>query len=467
MANIKELLHWRLLFTVFRTNGKKLITHETKSVFNENINALNIIASQQSKISEIPKVELIKEVYLKFKDLEDEPNEIFLNSFSKREVRLLVWSLDFKGKDSILFSKQFLKFISLMNDYWRDSYIIPLWYILLKNWNTLNKNKTRFSEYISMLKRKCDAYDKSRKDVLAIKTHFDFWEEKEGIDAFVNFLVLNNVKISNICKSLNLNTNLIGTDYYYESFLLYLKRVKEVNITNDLVAETVFEIRGIQETKYKLLYLSVLLTYPRFKSEIPEIQRAAFDIIGDPIVKRHWVNKHLNEEEAELVENARKLLMVLMNKKFIKLFFSKLVQDPRRETYWLKFIDDIEDVKFIGNKLNYSILKNDQEISKYVDARYTITRSNQSTSALIFWAKKYVFVEFSDKGAVYIYRRESFSIKTKHIENITDLKRWPRGMAVIKSVGNYWEFMPEGTHAHIGEKWEFRLNIWMKKYFYN
>jgi len=465
MANIKELLHWRLLFTVFRTNAKKLITHDTKSVFNENINALNTIAYQQSQSSEIPKAELIEEVYLKFKDLQDEPKERLLNSFSKREVRLLVWSLDFKGKDSILFGKQFSKFISLMNAYWRDSYIIPLWYILLKNWNTLTLNKIRFSEYTSMLKRKCDAYDKSRKDVLVIKLHFYFWKNKKGINQFVNVLISNNIHMSKVCQSLNLNANFIGTDYYHESFLLYLKRIKEENKTNDLVTEIVLEIREIQETKYKLLYLSVLLNNDEFKSEISVIQRAAFDIIGDPIVKRHWVNKHLNAEEAELVEKARRKLMVLMNKKFIKIFFSKLVQDSRRETYWLNSINDIEDVKFIGNKLNYSILKNNQEISKYVDARFTVTRSNQSTSALIFWIKNYVFVEFSDKGAVYIYKRESFNIKTKHIERITDLKRWPTGMAVIKSKSeNYRILRSEGTHAHIGDEWEFRLDIWKENF---
>lgn len=466
MANIKELIHWRLLFTVFRTNGKKLITHETKSVFSENINSLNIIASKHSKITDIPKVELIEEVYQKFKDLQGKPNQILLNSFTKREVRLLVWSLDFKGNDSILFSKQFSKFLSLINEYWRDSYIIPLWYILLKNWNTFSVNISRFSEYIEVLKSKCDTYDKSRKDILTIRSHFDFWKNSRGIDLFVNTMISNNIHISNVCQSLNLNANFIATDYYYESFLLYLKRIKEENITNNLVKEALLEIRSIQETKYKLLYLSIMLTYPKFNLEISEIQREAFDSIGDPIQKRYWVNKHLNEEERELVENARKRLMVLMNKKFIKIFFSKLVQDPRREAYWLKFIDDIDDIKFIGNKLNYNILKNNQEISKYVDGRYKITRSNQSTSALIFWAKNYVFVEFSDTGSVYVYRKESFNIRINHVERISDLKKWPRGMSIIKNEGKYYNLIPEGTLSHSGS-WELRLDIWMRKYFYN
>ena len=466
MENIKQLLNWNLLNSAFKTNGQKLIAHKTKEIFNSNIDTLGNIALQQTMRSELPKQELVEEIYDKFKNLEALPIAVLLESFTKREVRLLVWSLDYKGEDSILFGTHFSKFIRLVIEYWRDSYIIPLWFVLLKNWEALNNNKARFQEYLVLFEKKCNEYEKSRKDVLAIKTHFNFWQPK-GISSFVNYLKKNNIQFNTICTSLNFNANILGTDYYYESFILYLKTIDKKDISIDLVEAVLIEIKGINRKKYKLILLSILITYGKFSKTINTIQQAAFSIIGDPIVKRHWLSGHLNEEEIELVESARKKLLILMNKKFIKIFFSKLVQDPRREKYWLKFIDDIEDVKFVGNRLNYSILKNNQEISKYVDARYTITRSNQSTSALIFWARDYVFVEFSDTGAVYIYKRESFNIKTKHIEKITDLKSWPRGMAVIKSVGNYWEFMPEGTHAHMGENWELRLNIWMKKYFYN
>ena len=247
---------------------------------------------------------------------------------------------------------------------------------------------------------------------------------------------------------------------------MYLKTIDKKDISKELVEAVLVEIKGINRKKYKLILLSILITYGKFSKTINTIQQAAFSIIGDPIVKRHWLSGHLNEEEIELVESARKKLLILMNKKFIKIFFSKLVQDPRREKYWLKFIDDIEDVKFVGNRLNYSILKNNQEISKYVDARYTITRSNQSTSALIFWAKDYVFVEFSDTGSVYIYKHESFNIKLNHIEKIGDLKKWNRGMSIVKKESYYYNLRSEGTLIHAGA-WEERLDVWMRKYFYN
>jgi hypothetical protein len=468
MANIKELIHWKLLYSVFKSNGKKFITHKTKEIFNSNITALNTIAAKQSIINTLPKLELIEEVFGKFKNLEKQPIEILLENFTKREVRLLVWSLDYKGEDSILFGTQFSKFTCLVIEYWRDSYIIPLWYVLLKNWDALNSNKARFQEYLVLFEKKCNEYERSRKDVIAIKTHFNFWQPK-GVSSFVNYLNRNNIQFNNICTSLNLNANILGTDYYYESFVLYVKTIDKKEISIEYVEALLVDIKAINRKKYKLILLSILITYGQFSRTINLIQQAAFSIIGDPIVKRYWINGHLNEEEIELVERARKKLLILMNKKFIKIFFSKLVQDPRREQYWLKFIDDIEDVKFVGNQLNYRSLKNSQEISKYVDARYTITRSNQSTSALIFWIKDYVFVEFSDKGAIYIYKKETFraNFNLKYIQKIENLKFWPVGSSIIKSNGsNYWSFRQEGTHSHSGS-WEERLDVWMTKYYYN
>lgn len=466
MANIKELLHWNLLYSVFKTNGQKLISPNTKEIFNSNILSINRIGNLQSQKSELPKQELVEEVHDKFKNLEQESIEILLSNFTKREVRLLVWSLDYKGKDSILFSKQFFKFISLINEFWRDSYIIPLWYILLKNWVSLKKNETRFQEFINLLKKKCDQYERSRKDVLAIKTHFNFWRQG-GVKKFVNYLDTNNIQFNYACSSLNFNAYLIGTDYYYECFAMYLKSIQKKDISRELIEGLIVDIKTIKEKKHELFFLSILITEDKFSAEINSIQQAAFSLIGDPVVKRYWVSSHLNDEENEYVEMARKKLLVLMNKKFIKIFFSKLVQDSRRKVYWLKFIDHIEDIKFVGNKLNYNILKNNQETSKYVDVRYKITRSNQSTCSLIIWARNYVFVEFSDTGSLYIYRKSSFNIKLNHIERIEDLKTWPAGMAAVKLAGsNYLDLQSEGTLAHRGD-WESRLNVWMKKYFYN
>ncbi|MBE7632815.1 hypothetical protein F7642_00440 [Tenacibaculum finnmarkense genomovar ulcerans] len=467
MATIKELIHWKLLNSVFKGNAEKLITYKTKQIINVNISELNKIANQQSKIRELPKEELIEEVYDKFKSLETEPIAVLLENFSKREVHLLVWSLDYKGKDAILFGSQFSKFVDLVKEHWRDSYIIPLWYVLLNNWNTLSSHKTRFLEYMGLLKNKCNTYDKSRKDIVAIKSYFYFWE-KNGVNTFVNYLISRNIKIQNTCESLSLNTNFINSCYYNESFVLYLKRIQYNAISINFIQEIALKIREITNSKYKLLLLSLLLLEDKFSLEISLTQKIAVDIIGDPITERHWLNNNLNQEEAKMVETARKKLIVLMNKSFIDIFFSKLVQDSRRKEYWLKFIDNIENIKFVGNHNNYMSLINEPLITKYVSSRYRRTRTNQNTCALIIWAKKYVFVEFSDTGALHIYKIETFNaeITLDNIQLISDLKKLPKGLTAVKICGNHFSLEPEGSIGHKGD-WESRLNVWMDKYFYN
>ena len=218
---------------------------------------------------------------------------------------------------------------------------------------------------------------------------------------------------------------------------------------------------------FKLIALSSLVTSFKFKKYLKNIQRSCFQIIGDPLIKRHWVSASLSSRDSELVGKAQKILIMLLNKDFIEVFFSRLVQDSRREKFWLQFVDEIEDVKFIGNTLNYQILKNIESVSKYVDSRYSVIGSNQSTSAIIIWAKGYVFVEFTDVGALYIYKKSSFKIKLKHVSNLRELKVWPKGSSAIRNDpyrSGYYELSSEGTLNHSGA-WEQRLQVWMKKYY--
>src|SRR5690606_15549280 len=126
--------------------------------------------------------------------------------------------------------------------------------------------------------------------------------------------------------------------------------------------------------------------------------------IGDPIKIHLWRYDGLTENQEETVESARKKLNAILNQRFIKVFFEKLVQDERRKKYWLKFIDKIDDIRFSGNRDNFRYLKNIESVSKHVDSRYKITTRNQPTCALIIYARNYVFVEFTDTGALYIYK---------------------------------------------------------------
>jgi hypothetical protein len=172
--------------------------------------------------------------------------------------------------------------------------------------------------------------------------------------------------------------------------------------------------------------------------------------------------------QEDSVESARKKLNTILNKRFIKVFFEKLVQDDRRKKYWLKFIDKIDDIRFSGNRDNFRYLKNIESVSKHVDSRYKITSRNQPTCALIIYARNFVFVEFTDTGALYIYKNKNFRVNLNSINGMEDLKTWSRYDYACKNsdTQGYVDLNEEGRITHQGY-WEGRVDVWMRKYFNN
>jgi hypothetical protein len=104
-----------------------------------------------------------------------------------------------------------------------------------------------------------------------------------------------------------------------------------------------------------------------------------------------------------------------------------------------------------------------------VDSRYKATSRNQATCALIIYSQDYIFVEFSDTGALYIYKHQSFKVNLNNIRAIDDLKLWPIGRYACKNseYSDYFDLNEEGRITHQGENWELRVNAWMLKYYHD
>ena len=188
-------------------------------------------------------------------------------------------------------------------------------------------------------------------------------------------------------------------------------------------------------------------------------------------MKQHeWRSNDLSSEEQKKVEQARRKLSALLNREFIEIFFKELVKDERREKYWLKFIDEISDLKVVGNEANKLYLKKTDDISKLVEDRYIETSSIRSTCALIMHAKDFVFVEFSDMGPLLIFKKDTFNrrIDLEKVETVDDLKVWSiRDYACRNSARQgYVNLYIEGRITHQG-RWENRVDVWMRRYYYD
>jgi hypothetical protein len=220
--------------------------------------------------------------------------------------------------------------------------------------------------------------------------------------------------------------------------------------------------------KVTIISCSQIINSDKFNQSIEIVKTQTVALIGDPIKTHLWRYNGLTKTQENSVELARRKLNIILNKRFIKVFFEKLVQDERRKKYWLKFIDNIDDIKFSGNRDNFRYLKNIESVSKYVDSRYKITNKSQPTCALIIYARNFVFVEFTDTGALYIYKNRNFQVNLNTINGMEDLKTWSINDSACKNSKRpgYVILNEEGRITHQGD-WEKRVNVWMKKYFKN
>jgi hypothetical protein len=303
---------------------------------------------------------------------------------------------------------------------------------------------------------------------LKISKNIDLFLPKNSPEQYATLLLDKNISLSNANLLINLKEYIISYDYFACVANKYVDKSENKNVDAELVAGIYLFLEKHNSKKTSMLICSQIINQDRFTNNVEIIKKETVKLIGDPVKIHEWRNSKLKSEEQQQVEQARKKLNILLNKHFIKVFFERLVQDERRKRYWLKFIDRIDDIKFSGNKANYRYLKNIESVSKYVDYRYKITSRNQSTCALIIYSKDFVFVEFTDTGALYIYKKQSFNVNLNALDSMEDLKTWSRYKYACKNsdYSGYIDLDIEGRITHQGY-WESRFDAWMRKYYYD
>ena len=149
------------------------------------------------------------------------------------------------------------------------------------------------------------------------------------------------------------------------------------------------------------------------------------------------------------------------------MFFNVCINDERRKKFWLRFASKISSFKVYGPLHTKSILKRDERIAEYVDARFETVTSKRDVSAFILYIGDYMLIEFSNEGyAFYAYKinspyKPSLSYQ---LNSVDDLRNASMPMA-IQSDNYYDYFNDEGrlTHRDGNQIWEARFNSWMNK----
>ena len=163
MQIINKLLEWNFRPSHLKYTAEHLFTQSTKKQIDDSKETLEKIIDKLPDGSEMPSRKSIEDVYYLF--LNNYQTLFF--SMSKRNIRHLIWTLDFQptsNGEKILLSNKLDAALNLIKENWKDSFIISLWHVLLKNWTDLQSNSKNLILLFRLLKDKCKRYNRNRRD---------------------------------------------------------------------------------------------------------------------------------------------------------------------------------------------------------------------------------------------------------------------------------------------------------------
>ena len=139
------------------------------------------------------------------------------------------------------------------------------------------------------------------------------------------------------------------------------------------------------------------------------------------------------------------------------------MHEPSRQKYWLEHIDMIDDLEIWTTPFTMSLLMQDKRIADMLETKVNVLNSekNIDRSALIMSVGNYFFIEFSDVGCLYIYRRSGIygsQIASKRFFYFDEIKRMK-----VDTIQSFYVEKQEGKIDH-HKGWENTLEKWMERH---
>lgn len=471
--NEGNILDWYFMPSHMKSFGERIFSDTTKHTLSVSKKILMELSDESPGGNKLPESRKIDEIYWKFQNNNDKSIPELVDLFTRREIRVFIWALDYLSPRSskiILFSSNLGLAMELIQARWKDSFMESLWHILARNWEELQRHTANFNLLTDIVKKNSQNYTGTRTDIRKTIHNLRYFENSVAPSNFAKDLIRQGIHFNSANNLIGQRESVLTYSYFSVALKRYLDELRNRSSLDDQLLHAVYKFLDVHKKYSTTLVACAGIINSQHSHRFQElIKFETIRLISDPNRKQLWQSSDLDVFETEDVEKARTKLNSWINKVFIETFFEKLVQDERRKIYWLRFIEKIDNVVFCGNRSNYHFLRNIQKISQQVDARYKITDRNQSTCAIVIYSKSFVFVEFTDVGALYIYRRSSFNVNLNSLSGIEDLKLWSSDKFACKTNGrnfynDYYTTSHEGRITHQGD-WESRVNYWMSRYY--
>ena len=210
------------------------------------------------------------------------------------------------------------------------------------------------------------------------------------------------------------------------------------------------------------------------------VSKFAHTILGDIALSSTWAPfPNATQEEIEKLRKSQALVNQWNARKAINTFFELCVQDPKRKELWIKYVPFVYDFRIVGSKATKTKLLSDDRVSDLIGSYFITTRSaKRQTSALVLYISNKVFVEFSDKGALYIYNSTHPKVRGITMDNVVidgveDLKQPSINLLIdgFEGDGKWYhgyesqswiKYHDEGRLLH-SDYWRERINAWMRQ----
>lgn len=464
MQTVNDILQFHFSPTIL---AQRVIPIELEKLNEVRIDKLNKITEEVGAASfNFNGNNLIPQVFRKFKSSIQNSN----TTFDRRELRTLTYSFSYSENNltSIFNSDQEIDYaLMLLNANWRDSFLIGIIDCYLKNWES--NNKTSLSKLSDFIGTKLKEYNGSRSTINAFKTNLRFFDLKNGDLLLGNELALKNKPIKEATIYLSLPETWFSYPYFSKVIVAYYEqKQKDLPMLADDFENALNFHKNTNTNKRIVSKFIIQANKPEYGTLQDKVKHLAFHFIGDPENRGVWAEfENATDKEKSDLKNARTILNEWITRQFINVFFNVCINDDRRKRFWLKYAPKISSFKVYGPSYTKSILKRDERISEYLDARFETVYSNRDVSAFILYIGDYMLIEFSDAGyAFYAYKvngnyRPSLNYK---LNSVDELRNGNMPMLAYRSGYNINSTNQEGRLSHNdGDlRWEEVFNYWLK-----
>jgi hypothetical protein len=370
-------------------------------------------------------------------------------TWTGQELRILSYFLVKLQQDKVAYKYA----LSLLYFKWKNLFFNGVVSCVLSSWNELIVDFRK--DVCSLIVSKLQDYTGNIQQYKKMKIHADYFVEA-GPQRLSALLRINEIKLQDAPTVFGNKQSTLSHSYYSDVIIDYYKN-KRFDFSE---LENVFQVHSNPRTK-KLVFANLVHLADAEGDSFKQSQLCNFieRMLGNVTINATWAPfLGASDEEIAKLKNAQRLVMIWQTKRIIETFFELCVTDIPRKKFWLNYVQYVEKFKVIGSLSTKLLLESDPRIEN-LNRCFIRTNSKASqTSALVLCMKDRVIVEFSNVGAVYIYKKINEKVRfllngDTSINSIEDLK----SPSMITNDYSRREL----RMIHNGD-WQNRLSYWLR-----